>query len=383
MTALAARTRPSALAQWWWSVDRTALAAVFALIAAGLLLSLAASPAAAERIGADHPFHYLTRHGVFAALGAFAVLFASALSPLGARRLAGAMLAAGLAGLVLTVVIGHEAGGAQRWLRVGGLSAQPSEFVKPALIVIAAALFARARDAGAGPAWVAAGLFGLVIALFALQPDIGQAALLTAAFGALAFISGLKLRWLAGLGALAAAGAVAAYVFLPHVASRVDRFLNPQTGDTYQVDRAREAIMRGGLFGVGPGEGAVKRQLPDAHTDFIFAVAAEEYGAVFAAGLAALFAVFALRILLRAQRVLDPAARYAACGLAALIGLQAVINIAMALNLAPPKGMTLPFVSYGGSSMAASGLAAGLALAFTRRRPGAYAAGPAGDARER
>ncbi len=334
---------------------------------------MAASPAAAERIGVSDPFYFLNRHGAYAALSLLLILAASSLSPLGARRLAVGAFGLGLLLLALTPLIGHEVNGARRWLRIGGFSLQPVEFVKPALIVTAAWLFARTRRLGrVEPAMLAVALCALTLALLLIQPDVGQTALLLAAFGATAFVAGVSWRWLAVLGLAGAATAAAAYAFLPHVASRVNRFLDPAAGDTYQIDRAREAIAHGGLFGVGPGEGAVKRQLPDAHTDYIFAVAAEEYGLVFALAIIALFALFVARLLTRARRLADDTSRFAAAGLAALIGLQATINIAMALNLTPPKGMTLPLVSYGGSSLLAMGLAGGLALAFTRRRAGAF-----------
>jgi len=277
-----------------------------------------------------------------------------------------------LGALVLTAAtlfIGVEVKGATRWLRFGGLSLQPSEFLKPALIVVAAWLFAEQRRGGAAPAAIAAFvLYFVCVVLLLRQPDFGQTVLLTTGFGALFFLAGMPWIWTAALGAFALLGSGAAYLVFPHVASRVDRFL-------HQIDRAIEAIGRGGLFGRGPGEGEVKHVLPDAHTDFIFAVAAEEFGLIACLAIVALFATVVWRGFLAALRLNDPFLQLASAGLTVLIGLQAFINVAVNLNMIPPKGMTLPFVSYGGSSMLAMAVTAGLLLAITRRRPGVYERG--------
>jgi cell division protein FtsW len=370
VSAAEASAAPSVLA-WWRSLDRVSLAAVVGLLAAGLLSALAASPAAAGRIGLDDPFYFLTRHGVYviAALGALA--FGARLSPIGARRLSVLMLFASVVMLTLVLFLGAEAKGATRWLRIGPVSVQPSEFAKPAFVVTAAWLIAEGRKADGPPGYViGAVLYAAVAGLLLAQPDVGQTALLTVAFGGLVFVSGASWRWLAGLAAAGAGVAAAAYAFLPHVRARIDGFLGE--GDTYQTDAALAAIAHGGLFGTGPGEGTVKHLVPDAHADYILAVAAEEFGLIFVAGLIGLIALFVIATLQRARKLVDGAARNAAAGLALLIGFQALINIAVNLNLIPPKGMTLPFVSYGGSSLVALGLAAGMTLAFTRRRPGAY-----------
>ncbi|MGF1463663.1 MAG: putative lipid II flippase FtsW [Maricaulaceae bacterium] len=362
-----------ALSRWWWSVDRVALGAVLALIAVGIVLSLAASPSAAARRDVPEPFFFLYRHSVFALIGVGVILAGSALSLRDARRLGVLSLLGGLALMGIVFLVGHEVNGAQRWLRLPGFSLQPSEFAKAGLVVTSAWLFTSRREdpnaIGSAPAFL---FYGLMIALLILQPDFGQAVLVTALFGAVFFFAGMSWGWIAGLGVLAGVGAGFAYALLPHVQSRVDRFLDPSSGDTYQIDRALEAIAAGGLFGVGPGEGEVKHRLPDAHTDFVFAVAAEEFGVLFCCGVIALYAVVVGRGFARARRLIDPFSQLAGAGLAGLIGLQAVINIAVNLSLAPPKGMTLPFISYGGSSMLAMCFAAGLMLNFTRRRPGAF-----------
>ena len=358
---------------WWRGVDRTLLVIVLALIAIGLILSMAASPAMADRLHIDDPFYFLYRQSVFAGVGVIGMLGVSALNPKGARRLAVLALFASFVMMAATLLIGHEVKGATRWIRFGPLSLQPSEFLKPALIVTAAWLFAEERRGAPIPGRaIAFGLFLLAIALLMAQPDFGQSVLLTLCFGGIFFASGLSWLWVSVLGGLAVCGSTLAYFTFPHVASRVQRFINPESGDTYQIDRAMEAISRGGIAGAGPGEGEVKNFLPDAHTDFVFAVAAEEFGLMASLAIIGLFAILVARAWQQAMRLNDSFAQLAVAGLALQFALQALVNIGVNLNLIPPKGMTLPFVSYGGSSMLALAFGAGLLLAFTRRRPGAY-----------
>lgn len=364
---------PRAAISWWRGIDRTLLFVVLALIAAGLMLSMAASPAAADRLGIEDPFFFLYRQSVFATLSLIGLLAISALSPTGARRLAAIALLGSLALMVAMPFIGHEVKGATRWIRIGSFGLQPSEFLKPALIVTAAWLFAEEKRGAPVPGRIIAfAIFLVSIGLLMIQPDFGQSVLLTLCFGGVFFASGLSWIWVAGLGGLAVAGSGAAYMMFPHVASRVERFLDPESGDTYQIDRAMDAISRGGIAGVGPGEGEVKHFLPDAHTDFIFSVAAEEFGLLASLSIIGLFSILVARAWNQAMRLSDHFAQLAVAGLALQFGLQALVNIAVNLNLIPPKGMTLPFVSYGGSSMLALAFGAGLMLAFTRRRPGAY-----------
>jgi len=362
-----------ALGMWWRGIDRTLLFVILALVVTGLVLSMAASPAAAARLGIDDPFYFLYRQSVFAGVSLMALLGISALSPKGARRLALLALMAAFILMAATLFVGHEVKGATRWLRFGPLSLQPSEFLKPALLVTAAWLFAEEKRGAPVPGRIVAfGLFAVAIGLLMLQPDFGQSVLLTLCFGGIFFASGLSWIWVAVLGGLAASGSTLAYFTFPHIASRVDRFLNPESGDTYQIDRATEAISRGGIAGVGPGEGEVKHLLPDAHTDFIFSVAAEEFGLMASLAIIGLFGILVTRAWMQVMRLQDGFAQLAVAGLALQFGLQSLVNIAVNLNLIPPKGMTLPFVSYGGSSMLALAFGAGLLLAFTRRRPGAY-----------
>ncbi len=361
------RSDRSALAEWRRSVDWSIIAACFGLIGAGLLLALAAGPPAAERIGKPDSFFFVHRQVVFAAAAIVLLLTASLLNARWVRRLSGAVFLSGFVLMAIILFAGHEANGAQRWIRVAGLSLQPSELVKPSLIVMVAWLLAQRQIFRDGP-WtlVAFAFFASTLGLLILQPDIGQSALLTAAFVITFFVSGLPWRLAAAFAAGGAMLSGALYAALPHVRRRVDSFLDPSSYETYQIDKAQEAIARGGWLGAGPGEGEVKRALPEAHTDFVYAVAGEEFGLMATIGLTAVYAFIALRGTFLAARLDDPYPRAAATGLFALFGLQAAINLGVNLSLVPPKGMTLPFVSYGGSSMLGVALTLGFALALIR-----------------
>ncbi|MEQ9143745.1 MAG: putative lipid II flippase FtsW [Parvibaculaceae bacterium] len=362
------RANRSAIAEWWWTVDRLTVVAILALIAVGVVLTLAASPAVANRLSLN-AFHFVYRQAVFLVPAIIIIFGVSLLKARQVRRLAALVFFGGLALMVATLLIGPEIKGATRWLSIGRFSLQPSEFVKPAFVVLAAWMFAEgARTKGVPGMALAFALYGAFVSLLVLQPDFGQASLVTLVFGGLLFMVGISWLWIIGLGALGIGGAVAAYQLVPHVASRVDRFMDPASGDTYQIDRAMEAVRAGGLLGQGPGEGVVKRILPDAHTDFIFAVAAEEFGVLAGIVIIGLFSFIVIRTLMRALEETDLFVQLAVSGLTLLIGTQALINLAVNLNLMPAKGMTLPFISYGGSSLLALALATGMLLALTRRR---------------
>lgn len=369
-----ARSDRSPFGVWWWTMDRWLLGAVAALLVLGVLMSFAASPAAAARMNLGDPFHFALRQCVFAAAGAAILLGASLLDDRGVRRTAFFVYLAAILIMAALPFIGHSAKGATRWLELGGFTLQPSEFMKPALIVLVAWMFAEAQKGQGVPGvTIAFVLFGISVALLLIQPDVGQTILISIAFGAAFWMAGVPISWVMGLGVLSISGLASTYFLFPHVASRVDRFINPEAADTHQVDRAAEAIAAGGLLGRGPGEGVMKRHVPDLHTDFIYSVAAEEYGLIFSLALITLFAFLVIRGLYRALKLSDPFQQVAAAGLFVLVGEQVLINIAVNLNLIPTKGMTLPFISYGGSSMLAICLTLGFALALTRRRPGAYA----------
>jgi cell division protein FtsW len=368
-----ARTDRSALGVWWWTMDRFLLGAVVVLICIGVGLSFGTSPAAAVRTGMHDPLHYAVRQSVFG-LGGMALLIGiSMLSPKGVRRAAVGVYVVSILIMMVLPFIGHSAKGADRWLQLGGFSLQPSEFMKPALIILAAWMFSEAQKGEGVPGVsIAFGLYGLAVVLLLLQPDVGQTILITSAFGVAFLMAGVPLRWVLGLAGVAMMGLFAAYFGFAHVHDRVQKFISPDKTDTHQIDKATAAIANGGLFGRGPGEGLLKRQVPDVHTDFAYAGAAEEYGLIISLILIGLFTFVVLRGLYRAMKLTEPFEQVAAAGLFVLVGQQVCINVAVNLNLIPTKGMTLPFVSYGGSSMLAMGLTLGLALALTRRRPGGY-----------
>jgi len=368
-----ARSDRSRVGVWWWTTDRWMLGAIAALIAVGVLLSFASSPSAAMRMNIGDPFHFAVRQCVFAMAGAAILISVSMLDGRGVRRAAFFIYLIAIAIMIALPFMGHTVKGATRWVSLGGFTLQPSEFMKPALIVLVSWMFAEGQKGQGVPGVsIAFGLYFLSIGLLLIQPDVGQTVLITIAFGAAFWMAGVPLSWVMLLGGTAAVGLSSTYFLFPHVASRVNRFLSPEQADTFQVDRAAEAISAGAIFGRGPGEGVLKRNIPDAQTDFIYSVAAEEYGLVFSLLLISIFAFIVVRGLYKSMKLSDPFEQVAAAGLFVLVGQQAFINIAVNLNMIPTKGMTLPFISYGGSSMLAISLTLGMALALTRRRPGAY-----------
>lgn len=366
--ALRPRSATGRLLEWQRGLDWPILMSAVLLLAIGLLLSLAAGPPAAERLGYSDDFFFVKRHAMFVGAAVSVLICVSFLDRVWARRLAALVFIGSIILLAFILVSGYEAKGARRWLRFGGFSLQPSEFVKPALIVLTGWLLAQRQIYPKGP-WAAITLvfFCVTLGFLLLQPDVGQSALLAAAFIVTFFVSGLPWRWAAIFAGGGTALAGLLYATLPHVRFRVNAFINPTDYDTYQIDKAAEAIGRGGLFGVGPGEGTIKTSLPDAHTDFIYAVMGEEFGYIAAIGLIFVFGFIVWKGLRAAARLHDPYPRAAASGLFALFGLQAAINIAVNVSLIPPKGMTLPFISSGGSSMMGTALTLGLALALIRR----------------
>jgi len=369
------RTDTSRLAEWWWTVDRWMLSMLLILIGIGLVMIFAAGPAAAGRMNISNSWHFVIRQLVFLGPALVLLLGASLLDVKQVKRLALLAYGGALVMVVLTYFFSPEVNGARRWIYLAGFSLQPSEFIKPTFAIVAASLIAQGkRDPSMPGHWIALALFGLTAALVLGQKDFGQTALLSLVFGAQLFIAGLPIIVALGLGIAGIGGIVLAYLFLPHVTSRFDRFLNPATGDTYQVDRAQDAFAAGGLLGRGPGEGVVKSQIPDAHTDYIFAVAGEEFGALICLVVIGIYAVIVLRGLNRSFASPDHFVQLAASGLIIQFGLQAIINMAVNLDLAPSKGMTLPFISYGGSSLLALALSMGLLLALTREHvPGLHA----------
>ncbi len=369
------RVDTSVVGRWWWTVDRWTLLAIALLITVGTILSLAASPAVATRLGLDS-HHFVQRQFLFLVPAILIMLTVSLMEPQTVRRLAVILLLVIVPMMVLTLFVGAEIKGSRRWLRIAGMTVQPSEFLKPAFVVVSAWMLAEARRAPGFPGVrISIVLYFLIVTLLLLQPDFGQTALLSAVWLVQLFLGGVSWLWICTVGAAAVGGAFVVYFAVGHVASRVNRFLDPASGDTYQIDTALNAFRTGGLFGRGPGEGVVKQVLPDAHTDFIFAVAGEEFGLIVCLFVAGLFAFVVLRGFSRLSQERDLFTLLAAGGLLAMFGLQALINIGVNLNLLPSKGMTLPFVSYGGSSLLALALAMGMVLAMTRERTGSSSAG--------
>lgn len=364
------RTDTSLLSRWWWTIDRLTLMSVVVIAALGAILVLAASPAVADRIGLEN-FHFVRRQFVFLPVGILMMMGVSMLSPRGVRRMALLIFAGGIAAMVLVLFVGAETKGATRWLSIGGFSLQPSEFIKPSFAVVAAWMFSAQKLDEDVPGYaIAIGLFVLVVGLLLLQPDFGMTIVVSCVWAVQFFIAGLPLVLVGAIALLFILGGFGAYLTFDHVRLRIDRFLDPVGGKGYQVERSLDAFVNGGLLGRGPGEGRVKEVLPDAHTDFILAVAGEEFGLLLTLVIVALFAFIVLRGFSRVFKDSDFFIMVAVAGLLTQFALQAIINIASTTNLIPPKGMTLPFISYGGSSTLALALGMGMVLALTRVRSG-------------
>jgi cell division protein FtsW len=356
------------LADWFWTIDRFFLAIFILLLGTGFMLSFAASPAVAERIGLDS-FHFVEKHALFMVPSFIIMLGLSFLTPRQIRRVAMAMLVVSLIMMVLVLFIGMEVKGSRRWISISAISIQPSEFMKPAFVVVCAWLFAEHQRQPEIPGNLFAMLlFVIVAALLVAEPDLGQTILTTAVWGSMFFMAGMPWLWIAVMAGGAVSLLVVAYTVFPHVAGRINQFLTGE-GNTFQVDTAHDAITRGSWFGMGPGEGIVKRILPDSHTDFVFSVAAEEFGIIFCMVLVGLYLALVMRGLNHALKDRNDFARFAVAGLVLQIGFQSIINIGVNLQLLPAKGMTLPLISYGGSSQIAICVTAGFVLALTRHRP--------------
>lgn len=355
-------------AAWWWTVDRVALAAMLALIAIGLMLAFAASPAATGGPMSAGDFRYAAKQIAFATIAAFILGNASLLSLHRLKLVAATVFALALIGSALVLFTGSEVLGAKRWIDLGWMTIQPSEFLKPGFAVLGAAILADRAPMRLPKPAITLLLIAPALLILMLQPDVGQTALLLALWGALLFFAGVSMLWMGALagGGIALGGLT--YLLFPHVRHRMEQFLNP-SDIGYQAGLALKAFAHGGLVGVGPGAGTIKYRIPDAHSDFIFAVAGEEFGLILCAVVALLFCLLSVRIMLRAANARDPFAQLAGAGLAMVTALQAFINMGVAVSLLPAKGMTLPFISYGGSSLFAVALTMGFALAVTRQRP--------------
>lgn len=367
---LPVEVREAIIPRWWRTVDRWTMASVLFLFVLGIILALAASPPLAERNGLP-AFHYAERQAVFGVLALIAMIITSMMAPSTVRRWATVAFGFALASLVLLPIFGTDFGkGATRWYSLGFASVQPSEFIKPAFVVVAAWLIAASFEPDGPPGRLMSFAAAITIAGFlALQPDFGQASLILFAWAVMYFSAGAPLLFILLMAGASIFAGMLAYNNSEHFARRIDGYLSANVDPTTQLGYAADAIREGGLFGVGAGEGSVKWSLPDAHTDFIIAVAAEEYGMIMVLLILGLFCLIVLRTLVRLLHERDLFVRLAGTGLVAVFGVQAMINIGVAVRLLPAKGMTLPFVSYGGSSLIAGGIALGMILAFTRIRP--------------
>jgi cell division protein FtsW len=370
MNTTFSRTDESVFGRWWWTVDRWMIAAIISLAACGTILALAASPAVAERINLDS-FFFVRRQFLFLPITLIIMVLVSLLNRNRIKLLAAICFGFSVLLMLYTFLNGNEIKGATRWVYLIGFSIQPSEFVKPSFAVISAWMFAAWRLKENFPGYmVAVGLYLMVVVLLLLQPDVGMAILVSVVWGVQFFIAGLPMFFVLAISLIFIAGGFVAYLNFTHVQSRIDRFFDPAGTEAYQVGRSLEAFRTGGIFGTGPGEGHVKEVLPDAHADFIFAVAGEEFGLFMTLLIVGLFFFIVLRGFTFAFKEADFFVQLSIAGLLVQFGLQAIINMASALNLIPTKGMTLPLISYGGSSMLALGISLGMVLALTRERPG-------------
>jgi len=362
------RTSDNAISKWWWTVDRPLLFSFVLMLVVGVVLAMAATPMVATRIGIDK-FHFLKRHLLFIVPTLILIFTISNMSYTNIRKFSLLLFFIALFLTLLTLFLGTEIKGARRWISLFGLSIQPSEFCKPALTILVAWMFSEERNnpqiRGRS---IGIFLYLLIAIVLVLQPDIGMLFVTTVVSGIQLFLNGLPIFFVCTTIIAAVSGLGLAYLFLPHVTTRVNKFLDPATGDHYQIDRSLEAFSRGGLFGVGPGEGIIKKHLPDAHADFVFAVLGEEFGFFVCVGVVLLVGFVVLYGMNKALKESNLFALLSSVGLLAQFGLQSFINMASTLHLIPTKGMTLPFMSYGGSSMLATSIVVGLILAFNRRK---------------
>jgi cell division protein FtsW len=366
------RTRSARLNWWWLTVDRWTLGALMILIGCGYVMVLASSPSVAQHLVRDHTDfsrdEFIIKQFVFLAVALALIVGVSMMSAPTVRRLALLGFVFALAATAMTLFMGAEAKGAARWIAVAGVRVQPSEFLKPCFSLTAAWLIARKfREPRFPGIPIALAILAVIILILKQQPDVGMMAVISAVFMVQLFIGGVNVAWVALGGLLASGGGVLLYEFLPHVHRRVDQFLYDKAGN-YQIDRVMEAFANGGLFGRGPGEGVVKDKIPDVHADVVFAVVGEEFGMIVSLAVVGVFAFIVLRGLLRLVREQDVFTVLACSGLLADFGLQATINFFSTLGMMPTKGMTLPLISYGGSSAIAVGLQMGMLLSLTRTR---------------
>lgn len=354
--------------KWWWTLDSISLALIIGILLIGALLITTASPAVAERLKLS-PFYFVHRQFAFLFLASMLIIFISSLSEKALKRIVLLGFATCILMMVIVLFVGDEVKGARRWISLLGVSVQPSEVLKPLFIFITGLLLSEKFSRDNFPGFTACGIIYLVVCtLLILQPDFGMVVTYTVVLAGQFFLAGLSLWWIGAAAFLGIFGGLAAYTFLPHVAKRIDSFINPEATENYQVEKSLESYVSGGLFGRGPGEGVVKSHLPDSHTDFIFAVAGEEFGAIFTSLIILVFLSFILRSLYLMYKEQNLFKIYVGGGIIILFALQTIFNIGVTLHLFPTKGMTLPLVSYGGSSIICFAICFGIFLNFTRKQ---------------
>lgn len=368
MADFLSRTDRSVLGRWWWTIDKPLLFSFLILLITGIFLSFAASPVIADRIGLDS-YYFVKRHAIMAGVAFFIMVAFSILRTKNIRYLSWAIFGFCVICLILTPIMGTEIKGARRWINIFGFSLQASELIKPTFVIITAWALSQSKDLiRIHPILLSGGLWAVVIGLVLLQPDFGMTFIISITWFLQIFLAGLPILWVSLMGAIGLAGGAAAYFLLPHVTSRVNRFLDPGAGDQYQITQSLEAFKAGGLMGQGPGEGMVKRYLPDAHSDFIFSVAAEEFGFIICFVIVALYAFICLRATILARKEHIKFMMLCILGLTYQFTFQALVNMGSSIKLIPTKGMTLPFLSYGGSSLIGIAICAGVILNMTRKR---------------
>ncbi len=367
------RRDSSVFGRWWWSIDRTSLFLILMIIGLGIVLSFAASPAVAHRLNLE-TFYFVKRHSMMAFLSIIVIVFVSLCNLYQIRLISLFIYIIGIGLLILTLSSGVEIKGAKRWINIFGQSIQASEFLKPVCCVLSAWLFSLQYKKKNFPGfWASFLVVGMMVGLILLQPDLGMSFVFVSTWVAQLFVAGLPIVWIAFLSLISVSGVVGSYFFFPHVAKRINEFLesnssSSSTNDLYQIKKSLNAFMNGGWFGKGPGEGVIKHHVPDAHADFIFAVAGEEFGFVGCIVIISLYTALVVRLLYHCFKSHNPFSILTTVGLSAQFGIQAFVNMASSLHLIPTKGMTLPFLSYGGSSMIALSIGMGMALALTRIR---------------
>jgi len=361
------RENQSFLSQWWWTLDKVLLGLILILMLFGIALVATASPPVATRIGLSE-YHFLFRHLIILTVSLGVMIGVSMLSVRQIWRFSFIVLVGSFFALTYVLLFGAEIKGAQRWIHLPGFSLQPSEFAKSAFIVVVAWFLSIKKENQNFPAIkIISILFIFLTGLIILQPDIGTTFIVITGFLSVIFLAGLPFRLIVLLFLLGVGLFITIYFSFSHFQSRIDRFISPESGDTFQIEKSLDAFRQGGIWGTGPGQGNVKLEVPDSHSDFIFSVAGEEFGLFFIVLLVGFYAIIVIRGFNKVMDNNDMFVVLAGGGILTIFGVQAIIHMGSALSLLPTKGMTLPFISYGGSSLLSMSVAMGMVLGLTRR----------------